>query len=107
MWFGLLHLISANLVMWVAAVVIEAYEGFHHSISSHETEDHTTENNTTTESSHVIHKRESGEHGRQNSLPNNTLHWTKRPSTKAPKGVFWPGPYSIRNFPQFFQLSQK
>ena len=57
MWMGLIHVISANLVMWIGAVVIEAYHGFSHD-SDHSSEDHTTENTTT--SGHIIHKRASG-----------------------------------------------
>ena len=57
MWIGLTHVISANLAMWIGAVVIEAYHGFSHD-SDHSSEDHGTEN--TTISGHVIHKRASG-----------------------------------------------
>lgn len=57
MWMGLIHVISANLAMWIGAVVIEAYHGFSHG-SDHSSEDHTTQN--TTADGHVIHKRSSG-----------------------------------------------
>ena len=57
MWIGLIHIISANLVTWVGAVVVEAYHGFSHD-SGHSSEDTATENTTT--SGHTIHKRASG-----------------------------------------------
>lgn len=61
MWFGLMHLIATNLVMWIGAVVVEAYEGFHasagHGDGGHGDEAH---NSTTTSPHHSVHKRETG-----------------------------------------------
>ena len=75
MWFGLLHLISANLVLWVLAVIIEAHEGFHSSLGSHGTEDQTTENHTTTTTRHSIHKRASGKDQPSESIRNMVKHF--------------------------------